>query len=83
MQKSQKLTASIVLIGCIAYGLFFSDPVYTALVFILYACILMYLFSKRKLPVFSRIKFMIAAWMFSIVMTAVCIAAAVDRKSVV
>ena len=50
MQKSQKLTASIVLIGCIAYGLFFSDPVYTALVFILYACILMYLFSKRKLP---------------------------------
>ncbi len=47
MQKSQKLTASIVLIGCIAYGLFFSDPVYTALVFILYACILMYLFSKR------------------------------------
>ena len=76
MQKSQKLTASIVLIGCIAYGLFFSDPVYTALVFILYACILMYLFSKRKLPVFSRIKIMIAAWMFSIVMTAVCIAAA-------
>ncbi len=76
MQKSQKLAAFIVLIGCIAYGLFFSDPVNTALVFILYACILMYLFSNRKLPVFSRIKVMITAWMFSIVMTAVCITAA-------
>lgn len=76
MRKSQKLTTSLLLIGCIAYSLIFSDPVDTALSFTLYACILMYLFSNRKLPVFSRIKIMIAAFMFSIVMTAVCVTAA-------
>ena len=76
MQKSQKLTASILLVACIAYSLFFPDSVNTALVFVLYACMLMYLFSKRELPVLSRMKIMIAAFMFSMLMTAVCIAAA-------
>ena len=38
MQKSQKLTASILLVACIAYSLFFPDSVNTALVFVfLYA----------------------------------------------
>mgnify|MGYP007044239930 CR=1 FL=1 len=55
---------------------FFLDSVNTALVFVLYACLLMYLFSKRELPVLSRMKIMIAAFMFSMLMTAVCIAAA-------
>ena len=64
MQKSQKLTASILLVACIAYSLFFPDSVNTALVFVLYACMLMYLFSKRELPVLSRMKIMIAAFMF-------------------
>ena len=76
MQKSQKLTASILLVACIAYSLFFPDSVNTALVFVLYTCMLMYLFSKRELPVLSRMKIMIAAFMFSMLMTAVCIAAA-------
>lgn len=76
MQKSQKLTASILLVACITYSLFFPDSVNTALVFVLYACLLMYLFSKRELPVLSRMKIMIAAFMFSMLMTAVCIAAA-------
>ena len=48
MQKSQKLTASILLVACIAYSLFFPDSVNTALVFVLYTCMLMYLFSKRE-----------------------------------
>ena len=68
MQKSQKLTASILLVACIAYSLFFPDSVNTALVFVLYACMLMYLFSKRELPVLSRMKIMIAAFMFSMVL---------------
>ena len=68
MQKSQKLTASILLVACIAYSLFFPDSVNTALVFVLYACMLMYLFSKRELPVLSRMKIMIAAFMFSMLM---------------
>ena len=45
MQKSPKLTASILLVACIAYNLFFPDSVNTALVFV-YACMLM-LFSAN------------------------------------
>lgn len=76
MQASQKLPVVLLLLGCIAYSLFFPDPGNTALIFVLYACILMYLFSKREQSILFRIKFSAVALLFSILMTALFITAA-------